>query len=168
MKLLTTFICLGLGLIFQSDYANAKSLKINGFVAQGIIQAKKSNFVTDDGDVSLKLTEVGVNSAYRINSTFRVAGQAVYLEGGNRYPDGFRVDYLFLEWQLFNSPYWRIKTQIGRNKNYHWLYSSTRDVPHTRPTIVLPQSLYFDILRDVALGVDGIALIAQTHNKLGE
>jgi hypothetical protein len=44
MKLLTTFICLGLGLIFQSDYVNAKSLKINGFVAQGIIQAKKSNF----------------------------------------------------------------------------------------------------------------------------
>ena len=168
MKFLTTFICLGLVLIFRSDYVSAKSLKINGFVAQGIIQAKKSNFVTDDGDVSLKLTEVGVNSAYRINSTFRVAGQAVYLEGGNRYPDGFRVDYLFLEWQLFNSPYWRIKTQIGRNKNYHWLYSSTRDVPHTRPTIVLPQSLYFDILRDVALGVDGIALIAQTHNKLGE
>jgi hypothetical protein len=97
-----------------------------------------------------------------------VAGQAVYLKGGNRYPDGFRIDYLFLEWQLFNSPNWRIKTQIGRNKNYHWLYSSTRDVPHTRPTIVLPQSLYFDILRDVALGVDGIALIAQTHNKLGE
>jgi hypothetical protein len=33
MKLLTTFICLGLGLIFQSDYVSAKSLKINGFVA---------------------------------------------------------------------------------------------------------------------------------------
>jgi hypothetical protein len=59
MKFLTTFICLGLVLIFRSDYVSAKSLKINGFVAQGIIQAKKSNFVTDDGDVSLKLTEVG-------------------------------------------------------------------------------------------------------------
>jgi hypothetical protein len=168
MKLSTILICLGLGLTFQSYYLNAESLKINGFVAQGIIQAENSNFVTNDGDVSLKLTEVGINSAYRINNAFRVAGQAVYLEGGNRYPDGFRIDYLFLEWQLFNSLDWHIKTQLGRNKNYHWLYSSTRDVPHTRPTIVLPQSLYFDILRDVALGVDGLALIAQTHNKLGE
>jgi hypothetical protein len=41
-------------------------------------------------------------------------------------------------------------------------------VPHTRPSIVLPQSLYFDIFRDVALGVDGLVLIAQTHNKWGE
>ena len=168
MKLATQFICLGLGLIFQSYCLDAKSLKINGFVAQGIIQAKDSNFVTDDGDVSLKLTEVGINSTYRINSSFRLAGQAVYLEGGNRYADGFRVDYLFLEWQLLNSPNWQIKTQIGRNKNYHWLYSSTRDVPHTRPSIVLPQSLYFDVFRDVALGVDGLALIAQTNNELGE
>jgi hypothetical protein len=118
--------------------------------------------------MSLKRTEVGVSSSYRINSTFSIVGQAVHLEDGNRYPDGFRIDYLFLEWRLFNSPNWRIKTQIGRNKNYHWLYSSTPDVHHTRPTIVLPQSLYFDILRDVALGVDGSALIAQTHNKLGE
>jgi hypothetical protein len=66
----------------------------------------------------------------------------------------------FFEWQLFNSPNWRIKTQIGRNKNYHWLYSLTGDVSYTRSTIVLPQSLYFDILRDVVLGFDGIVLIA--------
>lgn len=168
MKLATRFTCLGVGLIFQSFCVDAESIKINGFVAQGIVQSKDSNFVNDDGDVSVKLTEVGVNSSYRINPSFRIAGQAVYLEGGNRYPDGFRIDYLFLEWQLFNSANWQIKTQIGRNKNYHWLYSSTRDVPHTRPSIVLPQSLYFDVFRDVAIGVDGLVLIAQTDNELGE
>jgi hypothetical protein len=168
MKLATRVTCLGLGLIFQSFFLDAASLKINGFVAQGIIQANDSNFVTDDGDVSLKLTELGVNSTYRISPSFRVAGQAVYLEGGNRYQYGFRVDYLFLEWQLLNHSNWHLKTQVGRNKNYHWLYSSTRDVPHTRPSIILPQSLYFDAFRDVALGVDGLVLIAQTHNKLGE
>ena len=168
MKISTRSVCLGLGLIFQSYCLNAESLKINGFIAQGIVQAGDSNFVTDDGEVSLKLTEIGVNSAYRINPSLRVAGQAVYLEGGNRYPDGFRIDYLFVEWQVLNNPNWQIKTQIGRNKNYHWLYSSTRDVPHTRPSIMLPQSLYFDVFRDVALGVDGLVLIAQTNNKWGE
>jgi len=170
MKLSPLFICLGLGLglLFNSYSLFAESLNINGFVAQGVIQASDSNFVTDDGDVSLKLTEIGVNSSYRINPSFRIAGQAVYLDGGNRYPNGLRVDYLFLEWQLFNNSSWHIKAQLGRNKNYHWLYSSTRDVPHTRPSIILPQSLYFDTFRDVALGVDRVAVIAQTHNKLGE
>jgi hypothetical protein len=166
MKLSSLFICLGL--LFQSYSLFAESLKLNGFVAQGIIQANDSNFVTDEGGVSLELTEVGINSSYRINPSFRVAGQAVYLDGGNRYPDGFRVDYLFLEWQIFNKANWQVKAQIGRNKNYHWLYSSTRDVPHTRPSIILPQSLYFDAFRDVALGVDGLMLIAQTDNKFGE
>lgn len=168
MKLSPLFMCLGLGLLFHSYSLFAESLNLNGFVAQGIIQASDSNFVTDDGQVSLKLTEIGLNSSYRINPAFRVAGQAVYLDGGNRYPDGFRVDYLFLEWQMVNNSNWHVKTQLGRNKNYHWLYSSTRDVPHTRPSIILPQSLYFDTFRDVALGIDGVALIAQTNNKLGE
>ena len=168
MKFSTQIIYLGLGLLCQSYSLNANSLKINGFVAQGIIQADDSNFVADDGSVSLALTEVGVNSAYRISPSLRVAGQAVYLDGGNRYPNGFRVDYLFLEWQLLNGANWQVKTQIGRNKNYHWLYSSTRDVPHTRPSIVLPQSLYFDVFRDVALGVDGLVLMAQANNNWGE
>ena len=126
---LVQYCCFFLALLLQSFYLNAGSLKINGFVAQGVIQAKDSNFVNDDGDVSLKLTEMGVNGSYRIDSKLRVAGQVVYLEGGNRYPDGFQLDYLFLEWQIFNGQNWQVKTQIGRNKNYHWLYSATRDVP---------------------------------------
>lgn len=155
-------------LTFQPFLINAADIKVNGFVAQGIIQAKDSNFVNDEGDISTKLTEIGINSSYRINSNFRVAGQAVYLNGGNRYPEGMRLDYLFLEWQAINSQDWQLKTYLGRNKNYHWLYSSTRDVPHTRPSIVLPQALYFDAFRDVSLGVDGLAVVAQTYNQWGE
>ncbi|MFT2089391.1 TonB-dependent receptor [Paraglaciecola sp. 2405UD69-4] len=146
----------------------AQEIKINGFVAQGVIKAEDSNYVEDDGGLSLKLTEVGLNSSYRFNSKFRVAGQLVYLDGGNRYQQGARVDYLFLESQFYDSDQWSIKAQLGRNKNYHWLYSATRDVPHTRPSIILPQSLYIDVFRDVALGVDGIALIGQGNNNLGE
>ncbi|MEP0357567.1 TonB-dependent receptor [Paraglaciecola sp.] len=153
---------------FVTVLSDAREVKINGFIAQGVTQADGSNFVEDDGGISFKLTEVGVNSTYRLNSTFRFAGQAVYLDGGNRYQQGARVDYLFLESQLYDSEQWSIKAQLGRNKNYHWLYSATRDVPHTRPSVILPQSLYFDAFRDVALGVDGLALVTQGNNSLGE
>lgn len=167
MRLLFTTLIAAMCL-FVSCNLHSESVKINGFIAQGVIQAKDSNFVSNDGEISEKLTEVGINSAYRIHPKLRIAGQVVYLEGGNRYPDGVRLDYLFLDWQLLNRQDWSVKVQVGRNKNYHWLYSSTRDVPHTRSSIVLPQSLYFDVFRDVALGVDGLALIAQTNNSLGE
>lgn len=148
--------------------ANAEELKIHGFVAQGLIQAQDSNFVQDDGEVSLKLTELGINASYKINNQLRVAGQGVYLNGGNRYPEGVRIDYLFVEWQFLSNADWQLKFQLGRNKNYHWLYSSTRDVPHTRPSVILPQSMYFDVFRDFALGVDGIVVVANTQNSWGE
>ncbi|MFT4993571.1 MAG: hypothetical protein ACI965_000591 [Paraglaciecola sp.] len=145
-----------------------ENLQLHGFVAQGLIQARNSNFVNDDGDVSVKLTEAGINASYRISSRIRVAGQGVYLNGGNRYPEGARLDYLFVDWQWVNSLDWQVNLYLGRNKNYHWLYSSTRDVPHTRPSIILPQSIYFDVFRDVALGSDGVALRASTSNDFGD
>lgn len=146
----------------------AEELKVHGFVAQGLIQAHDSNFVDDNGDVSFKLTEVGINASYKLNNQLRVAGQGVYLNGGNRYPEGLRIDYLFVDWQVQSNADWQLKMQVGRNKNYHWLYSSTRDVPHTRPSIILPQSMYFDAFRDFALGVDGIVGMLNTRNHWGE
>lgn len=160
----TIFVSLSI-LSFKAD---AKVYDWNGFIAQGLIQSENSNFINESGDVSLRLTEVGLNGFYRLSPSLRVAGQIVYLNGANRYPEGERVDYLFLDWQLPELNNWQLNLHLGRSKNYHWLYSATRDVPHTRPSIVLPQSIYFDTFRDVALGSDGFSLLASSINQYGE
>lgn len=151
-----------------SSLAFAEDVIWHGFVAQGVIQSKDSNFINEDGDVSFELTEVGLNASYRFNSKLRLAGQGVYLSAGHRYEEGTRLDYLFFDWQAISTLDWQVNVHLGRYKNYHWLYSATRDVPHTRPSIVLPQSVYFDVFRDVALGSDGIALIGSTTNEFGD
>lgn len=159
----TTFI---MTLAFLTNvYADSKHLSINGFVAQGLIQSKNSNFVNDDNSFSLKLTEVGINTSYQLFDTVRVAGQAVYLNGGNRYPEGARIDYLLLDWSVYSSNEWQTNIYLGRVKNYHWLYSSTRDVPINRPSIILPQSVYFDGTRDMSVGGDGIAFTSKYSNE---
>ena len=63
-------------LIFNLSAAEVKSesLQIHGFVAQGIIDADKSNYINDDESLSLELTEVGINASYQINNDFRIAG----------------------------------------------------------------------------------------------
>lgn len=154
--------------VLFSTSSTAKTYDWKGFIAQGLIQAEHSNFVNDEGDPSLRLTEVGLNGYYRLAPNLRIAGQGVYLNGGNRYAEGHRLDYLFLDWNLVNIENWQLNIHLGRVKNYHWFYSATRDVPHTRPTIILPQSIYFDVFRDVALSSDGIALTSSTANDLGE
>ncbi len=155
-------------LTLNINSAFAEDWTWHGFVSQGLIQAKDSNFVNNDGDVSARLTEIGVNSVYKIDNDLKLSGQLMYLNGGNRFVDGARIDYLFLNWTPYNALDWQFDLYLGRFKNMHWAYSSTRDVAITRPLIVLPQSVYFDSFRDIAVGSDGLAL-RSTHNlSIGE
>jgi hypothetical protein len=140
----------------------------HGFITQGIIQAEDSNFVNNDGKVTTELTEIGLNSVWQLDPSIRFAGQLMYLDGGNRFQQGVRIDYLFLNWTAINSLDWQVDLYAGRYKNMHWLYSSTRDVAITRPMIVLPQSVYFDSFRDIAVGSDGIAVQSTYSGSLGE
>ncbi|MEW6981095.1 hypothetical protein AAD001_00430 [Colwelliaceae bacterium 6471] len=137
-----------------SELAN-QTWQIHGFAAQGVINVSGSDFVNDDGRLSTELTEVGINASYQLSPFLRAAGQLVYIDGGNRYNKGVRADYLLLDWSIHDSEQWLVNLYLGRFKNNHWLYSSTRDVPFTRPTIILPQGVYFDGFRDIAVGGDG-------------
>lgn len=139
-----------------------------GFIAQGLIQTSDDSFVAFDDDISGHLTELGINSSIRLAPAWRVAGQVVYLDSGNRYPHGGRLDYLFIDWNFYSSLDWQANLYLGRSKNQHWLYSATRDVPFTRASIVLPQSVYFDAFRDIAVSSDGLALQARHSNNYGD
>ena len=140
----------------------------HGFVAQGVIRTNDSTFVDAEEEWSPKLTELGINGSVDLTSSIRLAGQAVYLNGGNRYPEGARLDYLFFDFDIYDKGELNLNLHLGRYKNYHWIYSATRDVPHTRPSIILPQSVYFDGFRDIAVGSDGAALVGSYSNNIGE
>lgn len=165
------FICLFTSLFisnFAAYSATSEDWSLHGFASQGLIKAAKSNFVNQDGDISADLTEIGVNASFQWQPNLRIAGQAVYLNGGNRYEEGARIDYLLLDWTVASDIDWQLNLYLGRYKNQHWLYSSTRDVPHTRPSTILPQSVYYDIFRDIALGSDGISLSYTRLADIGE
>ncbi len=138
--------------------SNSEAIQLHGFIAQGAIKADKSNYINEEQDISFELTEIGINASYQLSDDFRVAGQMVYLNGGNRYHPGIRVDYLLLEWDAFHDETWQASFYLGRVKNNHWLHSSTRDIPFARPSIILPQVTYFDGFRDIAMGGDGGAV----------
>ena len=151
-----TRIALALLLLIFGVTAHAQETSWHGYVAQGLTQSIDSNFITDNNDISLELTEIGLNGRIDFNPSVSVVGQVVYLDGGNRYEKGARLDYLFVDWSLPEFAGWKTQLHLGRYKNRHWLYSATRDVPQTRATAVLPQSVYFDLFRDIALGSDGV------------
>lgn len=135
----------------------AAEVGVHGFIAQGAIYTDDNAFVTDDNGWSAANTEIGANLVWQADPRWFVAGQLIYLNGGNRYPDGTRVDYLLVDYLLFNSGDGDLHLQLGRFKNEHGLYRASRDVPATQPSIVLPQSVYWDMYRDQTLNTDGIS-----------
>lgn len=149
--------------------SHANDLNFHGFIAQGIAKNPDSDFISDDDNISFDLTEIGLNFSYQYTPTISFAGQAVYLNGGNRFVEGAKLDYLLVDWNFYRSESTQSHLYAGRIKNLHWLYSSTRDVPVTRPSIILPQSIYLDGARDLAIGGDGIAFShSYSTEALGE
>ena len=164
-SLLFTVICYLLPCV---TIAAEQNFQLHGFISQGLIDVDGSNFVNDDESLSAELTELGLNASYQLSSTLRLTGQVVYLDGGNRYAKGGRIDYALIDWSVYDSSNWQTNVYLGRNKNNHWLYSSTRDIPFARPSIILPQSVYFDGFRDIAVGGDGIALKVSHSDDYGD
>lgn len=153
-------ITCGLGMLFLMSpaplSATTNGINWHGFIAQGVMQAQDNSFINKEGDVSFRLTDIGLNASYDITSKLRTAAQVIYINGDNRYPEGVRLDYLLLDWTLVENDTWNSNLLIGRYKNSHWLYSSTRDIPHATPSVILPQSVYFDAMRDAGLRVQGV------------
>jgi len=168
-KILLVAIILAFHLIVYNASATESDFQFHGFAAQGLIDVNGSNFVNNDGSLSPKLTEVGINASYQLNNKLRLTGQIVYLNGGNRYAEGVRVDYALLDWSVYEHQNWQANIYLGRFKNNHWLYSSSRDIPFARPSIILPQSVYFDGFRDVSVGSDGVAIkISHNNDNYGD
>ncbi|WDE04560.1 hypothetical protein SG34_025035 [Thalassomonas viridans] len=156
------------GAAFAGDSFDTR-WRVHGFIAQGLIDVDHSNYVNDDGELSAELTEIGLNASYQLSRDFRLTGQAVYLNGGNRYHEGARIDYLLLDWSAYSTENTLVNFYFGRFKNNHWLYSSTRDVPQARPSIILPQSIYFDGFRDIAEGGEGLDIkVSYSSDELGD
>ena len=167
-RLLSTIFAVALSLLSVWAEAADQDIQIHGFAAKGLIDVRGSDFVNDDGSLSTELTELGINGSYQLSTNFRLTGQVVYLDGGNRYAKGFRVDYALLDWSAYESENWQANIYLGRFKNNHWLYSSSRDIPFARPSIFLPQSVYFDGFRDIAVGADGAAVkISHSNDDYG-
>jgi hypothetical protein len=165
LLLLTVLFCV----YSTCSIATEQNFQLHGFISQGVIDVDGSNFVNDDEDISAELTELGLNASYQLNPSLRLTGQVVYLDGGNRYAKGVRIDYALLDWSIYDSSNWQANLYLGRFKNNHWLYSSSRDIPFARPSILLPQSVYFDGFRDIAVGGDGIAAkISYSNDEYGD
>jgi hypothetical protein len=134
------------------------SFQYQGFVAQGFTLSDDNNFYGPSSDGSFEFHEIGLNASLRPATNFQLAGQLLSRRAGETDDGDVRVDYLLADYSLVTRPRIQAGVRVGRIKTPLGLYNETRDVPFTRPSIFLPQSIYFDRTRALALSADGLQL----------
>lgn len=137
--------------------------QVHGFIAQGMVNTSGNNFLgASNDDISYDFREIAVNASYRALPQLMFAGQIMSHRAGesdNGDPD---FDYAFMDWTALSGEWGRAGIRLGRVKNPYGLYNTTRDVPFTRPSILLPQSIYFERTRKLSVSSDGVNLYADS------
>lgn len=141
--------------VTKADLIDDKPWQLNGFASQGVIDAD-STFIDEDKDISFDVREIALNGQYQALPRFRVSSQIQYREVGDLDPsDGIELDHLLADWMFYSDGIQELGIRLGRIKNSVGIYNDTRDIPFARPSIILPQSMYSEALRDQYLRLDG-------------
>ncbi|MCP5244992.1 MAG: hypothetical protein H6937_03095 [Burkholderiales bacterium] len=139
------------------------NLQIQGFASQAFIATSANDVFgnTDEGG-SFGFTEVGLNALFRPLPRLQLSGQMLSRRAGRDNSGQPRLDFAFLDYRLYSEGTNQFGIRFGRLKNPFGFYNDTRDVAFTRPSILLPQSIYFDRTRNLGLSSDSIQFYGET------
>ncbi len=144
------------------------SLQFHGFLSQGFVWTSANRWYGDSEKGSLDFTEMGLNLSFRPVGPLRLAAQGIFRRSGRLNPNEIRLDYALADYTFLSTSQGRMGIMLGRVKNPLGFYSETRDVAFTRPTIFLPQSIYFDRTRNFGLANDGFQFYGEYSTTWGD
>ena len=130
--------------------------RIQGFAAQTLISSTNNNFFGESRDaVSTDFTEIGLQGFWLPLDALQLSGQILYRQAGESDQEGLRLDYAQADWRFYQNDSTQLGVRLGKVKIPYGLYNETRDVPFTRPSILLPQAIYLDHSRSVLIAAPG-------------
>jgi len=144
-------------LVSNTALAGLSDWHLNGFLSQSLVSSSDNAFFGDTDDrLSLDFRELGIimNGAVLSNVDFSM--QVLSRSAGSADNGDPKVDYAFLTWRIFENAKWGNKVLLGQIKLPDGLYNDTRESPFTRSGIFLPQSLYFDRLRNMSFKANAV------------
>ncbi|MDP1558798.1 MAG: porin [Nitrosomonas sp.] len=145
------------------------NLQIQGFASQAFISTSDNDvFGNSDKGGSFGFTEAGLNALLRPLPRLQLSAQVLSRRAGEGNSGSPRLDFGFADYRLYSHETNQFGIRVGRLKNPFGFYNDTRDVAFTRPSILLPQSIYFDRTRNLGLSADAVHLYGETsHSNLG-
>lgn len=142
------------------------TFQVQGFANQAFISTSDNDvFGNSDDGGSFGFTEVGLNASVRPLPRLQLSAQGLYRRAGKGSSTSPRLDFAFADYRLYSHETNQFGIRVGRLKNPIGFYNDTRDVAFTRPSILLPQSIYFDRTRNLQLSSDAIHIYADSSQS---
>jgi hypothetical protein len=146
-----------------------EDVQVHGFLSQGYFLTSANHlFGSSDQGGSLDFTEAGINTSWNPIPRLQMAVQGLFRRAGTGHESDLELDFALLDYTVLSAVDRRSGVRLGRFKNPIGFYNDTRDVAFTRPGILLPESIYFDRLREFDLSSDGAVLYGELQSKWGE
>jgi hypothetical protein len=146
-----------------------ETLQFHGFASQAAISTTGNNFFgTTKNSIDFDFRELGINSSWQALPDLQLSLQLVSRWAGKTDDGKPRIDYGFADYSFISDAddLWGIR--LGRIMTPLGFYNTTRDVPFTRPSIFLPQSIYFDANRNLSLSADGAYFYGEHRTDAGD
>jgi len=144
------------------------SVDLKGFVSQSFVYSQEnpfmSNYTLKNG--SFDFREAGLNLNWQIQPNLRFNVQGLVKQNGSMNVSSPSLDLALIDYSFYQTAGFYAGVRVGRVKTPYGLYNATRDLPSTRPSVLLPK-LYFDSLRDIMLSTDGVNFYAESDNDWG-
>jgi hypothetical protein len=156
-----------LGGILVSN-ANASDAQFHGYISQGMVTSNDVPFYVSETGTHFDYREIGLNASLQVADDLRLAGQILSRAAGSLDNGSPKVDFLLLDYNFVVQEDYNSGVRIGRVKNPYGIYNTVRDVPHVRPGVFVPQSVYFETFRDALISVDGANLYLNSRSFLGD
>jgi hypothetical protein len=143
-----------------------KNVQVHGFVSQAAVLSNRNDVGGKSSDgIAFDLRELGGTCSWRPDPDWLISAQALMRWAGRTDDGDLRLDYGFVDRTLISGDD-RLGIQLGKIKNPYGLYNTTRDVAHTRPGILMPQSIYLDRVRDFVMAGTGAAVYGNNNLDL--
>lgn len=139
------------------DAARAVEYQLHGFASQAYLISEGNNFYGDSTNGSHDYYEAGASGTVNLGYGLLASAQGLIRDAGLSDTGKPRLDFALIDWNVLQGAQTSGGIRLGRVKNSMGLYNDTRDVIFARPSILLPQSIYYDGigLRGIFFSSDG-------------
>lgn len=128
-------------------------IDIHGFASQGYLRTTDNNYLGKSSKGSFEFNEVGINFQKDLTDNLRVGLQLFARDLGSQGNNEVKIDWALLDykWKPF------LNFRAGKIKMPYGFYNQGRDVDMLRTSIILPQSIYNEPIRDVIASLEGFS-----------